>query len=426
MGRKKVAFMKDYVNSNWTAASNQAAKHYGGLSLLPRPIRPEGTRRIFEAKSGGQLQSEYAKNLLAINNYIVSLASMNIPPMNPSPDHYGDYMKLFANVKASAVTWNNEINVQLLSAPKVTIRSLTTFQLLLDEIIDTAKKLQANPGSAYLNDTITSDIAYAKTGIAPIIKRIEDLEKSMDSFHNDMPEQVKQLKKIAELMLSDKGTDEAQVKKIQADIDDLNSQISSLTAAIVGLGIADAAAISIGAFALFAGAGPIGIAISVFAGIAVAVATTYIALDGIEIKNCKKKIEQDMKDLTQWDAVIIVLQEQSDLFTKLAEEMTALQDNLKLMIQCWKEIENGLNEAEKEILAGGQDYDKKDWESVEKDFQSAKEKTAEIIENVKSYAITNLEGTTAKLTVGMSADEVKAAIDAAETMPITDYIRQLA
>ena len=240
-----------------------------------------------------------------------------------------------------------------------------------------------------------------------------------------MPAYAAQLTQLANLMTQDKEADSGKIKELEDLIDKADNEIDNLTAEIVGFGIVDAAAITLAIVAV-AAAGPLGMVTWIFLGAAVAVATTYIAIDASKIKAIKKDIEAKEDEIGQYNAAITILVEQAKKYQEMSNCFKDIQDNLKDIVAEWEKISGGLGEMQNEIENASKDYDTSDWQSVKTDFENAQEKCEAVKGSIKNLDISSLQAAKAELHIGMSEQEVKTAIEEAGTIPVVDYISKLA
>lgn len=411
--RKNIVFMNDFIEARWNVPmANVSGDVAQNLVLRSAPVLTESN-----------VQNDYAKKLIEVNQFMIGILKSEIPAVYPAPAHLSEYAEQLKTAQASALRWNSTINSRLLSVPKDSIENLNNLKELFEKAVQDAKDLQSDPQSDYLRKQLANKVKQSKRGIEDIISEVEDLINKLDLFHSDMPKQAEALKAISKLMLQDSAADSKKVKELQDAINKMNREIDSLTAAIIGLGIADGAALVLSGLALLAG--PVGMVTWIFTGAAIAVATTYIVLDAIQISALKDSINAKAKEIGDYNTAIAVLNTQADTYQKFADTTIALQENLKYMIVEWKKIVTGLEEVEKEIETASAAYDKNDWKSVEEDFTKAREKCELITGPIQNLDISNMQGSNAKIEIGMSPAEVKKRMDNSNTVSIVDYIRKL-
>lgn len=400
--RKNIVFMKDFVDFGW----NMPIANVYAMDSVKTNV-----------------QTDYVEKLIEINQFMIGILKSEIPAIYPVPAHMCEYAEQLKIAQASALTWNSTINAHLLSVPKNCIENLNDLKDLFEKAICDVKSLQEDLTSEYVKKQLTNKIGQSKNGIENMIEEVQTLINKLKSFHSDMPAQAKALEQIASLMSEDSKTDVKKVKDLQDAIQNMNDEIKSLTGAIVGLGIADGAAFVLSGLALLAG--PIGMLTWIFTGAAIAVATTVIVLNSIKISNLNETIHNKENEAGEYNTAIATLNEQANMYKDLANQILSLQESLSFMISEWRKIITGLDEIESEILTASNDYDKEDWESVGTDFEQAKQKCEAIIEPIKKLDISNLQGTDAKIEIGMTEEEIKRAMENAKTESIVDYIRKI-
>ena len=103
-----------------------------------------------------------------------------------------------------------------------------------------------------------------------------------------MPALAAALQAVADKSAHDAGADQPKIQALLDDIDALQADIKSNTAAIVALAITDGIALTLGTVATIA-LWPVGAPVWFVMGPVVAVATYEIAMDAINIENDKKR-----------------------------------------------------------------------------------------------------------------------------------------
>jgi hypothetical protein len=201
----------------------------------------------------------------------------------------------------------------------------------------------------------------------------------------------------------------------------MNSEISSLTAAIVGLAIADAAALTLSVVAV-AVAGPFGAVTWIFTGAAIAAATAYIVIDSLKIKSLQAEISQTQKAMDDYTADIAALQLTSNTFANLSKQASAVEANLQYILTVWQSLNEDLREMALEMKDADSKYSSEDWEAIKADFQVAINLWNSFIGQVRIYKISDISGNTCRLTPGMSQQEVDKAVKAGAKVSLINYL----
>lgn len=219
------------------------------------------------------------------------------------------------------------------------------------------------------------------------------------------------------------NADQQQIDDLNSKIDSLHDEIKSLTNSIIGLGIADGIAITLGIVATVA-AFPVGALTWLVLGPAIAVATTYIVLDAEKIKADKDLIDQDEKEITGLTADVSTLHILSKNFAAMSTQTVAIEDNLKAILAEWQTLESEVGNAVSDISTAIADVSNCDFNGVISEIENAS------TEWVKAYAQAgglhlDLNVNNAVLEVGMTQDQIKAATAAATTTDIISYYNKV-
>lgn len=363
-------------------------------------------------------QEEYTKNVAEVNSYIAGILKSGIPSISPVPDHYAEFSKEYMKAQSKAMLWNDIVGKSLLTLPTTVQIRLANLEKLFTEAVKCSEKLIKTPTDSYLKETLSQDIDDSIDGVDFLIELVKGLLISLTQYKDDLPEQAKILSNISKLALEDKGIDKTKVAELNKKITEMKNEVSSLTAAIVGLGIADGVAITLGVVALFI---PFGWVATIFLGVAAAVATTYIVLDSLKIKELNKAIKVTAETIGEYNTAVAQLQNLSEDFAKLALTATQVIDNVKYVLAQWNMIRNELEVMQTEIKEASSSYEAEDWASTKKDFEAAQAKSAELIKDVAVLKLDSMLGTTATLEAGMSPDGVAKSMAAGKQMPFVKY-----
>jgi chaperonin cofactor prefoldin len=231
-----------------------------------------------------------------------------------------------------------------------------------------------------------------------------------------------QLQIIAQKSAADAKVDQQNIADLNAAIKQLKNDIDTLTASIVALGIADAAALTLGLVSAFV-IGPLA-ALFVF-GPAVAAATYYIVLDTDKIKADQALIEQKQQQMDDFTLDVSALQTLSDNYTNLANQTQDIQANLQTILTEWQTLESDVNTAIAEIKTALSDTTTNNFQAVANDLNQAATEWNTAYTQAGNL-IVHLEVNTAQLQLGMSSSDVQAAMATGQTMDIIDYYNLVA
>ena len=368
-------------------------------------------------------QNAYKTNVIAVNTLITSVLSSKLPTLNTNPPDWNDFVSAYEKADADALNWVNNVMGRLLNVPDEVRSYNPTINLLLNDAKTQAQTLVKNPNNQIALSTLKTDLTNINNQFSLVVSFISGALTAIQQFKDILPDLATELQTIANKSTADAKADEAEITKLQADIDKLHDEIKSLTASLVALGIADAVALTLGTVATIA-AWPEGALAWLVLGPVVAVATTYIAIDGEKIVADKKAIDQDQAQITGLTADVATLHILAKNYAAMATQTDEIEANLKAILAEWQVLENDVNLAITDIKDAVTDTDTADFGKVVLDLNDAITEWVATYEQAGDLNIT-LNVNDAPLTVGMSEADVKAATNKGKTTDIIEYYNQV-
>jgi hypothetical protein len=367
--------------------------------------------------------SDYVQNYVAVCNYVKAADSSLLPTLSKSLPQveWDKYTRNFIAAKKAAEAWTDEVVSRLERVPASIVSDNSMVLELFKSVINLCDELISDPSDVFLKQKLKNKIEIdAIPELNDLTGELDGVIHKLEVFNSTLPTQVEELKKIVDLAKNDEDVDTKKINELQSSIDEMKNEIKSLTAAIVGLAIADAVAIILSVVAI-AAAGPFGAVTWIFTGAAIAAATTFIVIDGMKIKSLKAKIEQTQKDMNDYTADVSALQLASQNFADLANQAALIEANLRYILTAWQSLKEDLEKVASEMTAADVDYSSEDWEAIKQDFQEAATLWDAFIKHVKVYEIP-ISGNTCQLESGMSSQEVSAAVKAGTNLNLMDYL----
>ena len=197
-------------------------------------------------------QSAYKTNVIAVNTLITSVLSSTLPTLNTNPPDWNEFVAAYEKADADALNWVNNVMARLLNVPDEVRSYNPTINLLLNDAKTQAQKLVKNPSDPIALSTLKTDLNNVNSQFSLVVTFIAGALTAIQEFKDILPNLATELQTIATKSSSDAKADEAEIVKLQSDIQAFNDEIKSLTASLVALGIADAAALSLGTLATIA------------------------------------------------------------------------------------------------------------------------------------------------------------------------------
>ena len=371
-----------------------------------------------------QAQNTYKQNVVAVNMVISSVLQSKLPALHQPPPDWNLFVDSYVKANTHALDWVNNVMARLLSVPDEVQSYNHIITTLLKDANSQATKLVSNPKDKNALEILHNDLDGITAQLSIVTTFISGSLSKIRNFKDNIPQMAKELQTIADKSTADAKADEKKIKELKKDIENLNADIANLADAIVALGIADVAAITLGSIATIA-AFPEGLVAWLFCGPAVAVATTFIVLDAIKISQDKAEIDSKKSEMDQLTADVSTLHLLTQNYNKLATSTKALEENLKAILKEWLLLENSVNSAINDIKASIKDTEKADFEAVQKDINQAIAEWNEAYRQAGALHL-DLKANDAPLKVGMSQDEVKNALAKGKSMDIIEYYNKVA
>ena len=376
------------------------------------------------AFSLAQAQNTYKQNVVEVNNVVLAVLNSKLPVLLHKPPDWQEFVVAYGKAESEALDWVNNVIVRLIDVPDEVRSYNATISMLLQDARSQAVILVDNPSDKKALQTMDDDFDRLIKQFGFVTTFISGAVTNIRKFQDVLPDMAAQLESIARMSAKDAKADQQQIDQLKSDVKRLQDEIASLSAQIVALGIADAAAIALGTVATIA-AWPVGAVAWLFAGPAIAVATTFIALDALKIKADKEKIEADQELMSELTADVATLHLLADNYSNLAEQSKAIEKNLQAILGEWQSLESDVVAAVTDIRTAIADSGSADFRAVLDDIDDA------IAEWNAAYAKAgdlhlDLKVNDAQLELGMSSDEVADAMKDGKTISIIEYYNRVA
>tara|TARA_B110000902_G_scaffold37769_1_gene39939 strand:+ start:9548 stop:10741 length:1194 start_codon:yes stop_codon:yes gene_type:complete len=370
-------------------------------------------------------QTSYKQNVVAVNTLVTSVLSSNLPTLNTNPPDWNEFVSAYEKADAGALTWVNNVMARLLNVPdEVRSYNDTITQLLVDAKTQ-GETLVKDPSNKTALSILNTDLNNLNSQMALIVTFITGALNAIKGFKDVLPVLATNLQTIADDSTKAANADQGQIDKLNADIDSLHAEIKSLTAAIVALAIVDGIALTLGVVATIA-AFPEGALVWFVLGPAIAVASTYIAIDGLKIKADNAAIKADEQQITGLTADVATLHILSKNFAAMSAQTVEIEANLQAILVEWQTLETDVNSAVTDIktAVAVADASTANFSNVVAEMDDAIAEWAAAYKQAGDLHI-DLNVNDAQLEVGMSAADVQAAASQGKTQSIITYYNEV-
>ena len=368
-------------------------------------------------------QTTYKQNVVAVNTLINSVLSSNLPTLHQNPPDWDDFVNAYEKANSQSLDWVNNVMARLLDVPDNVRNYNDAITQTLTNAKTQAHTLISDPSNKGALSTLHADLNNLTSQLGLITTFISGALTSLQNFKDVLPSIASELQTIANDSTKAAKADQQQIDKLNTDIDNLHSEIKSLTNSIIGLGIADGVALTLGVVATVA-AFPVGALTWLVLGPAIAVATTYIVLDAEKIKADKALIEQDEAEIKGLTADVSTLHILSKNFAAMSSETVAIEDNLQAILNEWQTLETDVSNAVTDIRTAIADSGSADFNGVVSELTDAAKEWDAAYQQAGGLHL-DLNVNDAVLQVGMTQDEIKSAVAAANTTDIIAYYNKV-
>jgi predicted nucleic acid-binding Zn-ribbon protein len=368
-------------------------------------------------------QTTYKENVVAVNTLVTSVLSSHLPTLNQNPPDWKQFQAAFEAADTGALSWVNNVMARLLDVPEDVKSYNATITQLLADAKSQAQTLEADPSNKTALQTLNTDLTNVTNTLNLVVTFISGALTAIKNFQDELPKLAANLQTIADNSAKDAKADQAQIDKLNQDIDNLKAEIKSLTASIVALAVVDGIALTLGIVATIA-AFPEGALVWFVLGPAVIAATAVIAIDGVKITADKKLIESDEQQITGLTADVAALQILSKNFASMSAEAEDIETNLQAILVEWQALESDVAVAVNDIQTAITDASSANFSAVVSEIDDAMAEWAAAYKQAGNLHL-ELNVNSAQLEVGMTQDQVLAATGAAPTVDIIKYYNQV-
>lgn len=368
-------------------------------------------------------QNTYKQNVASVNTYINSVLSSSLPVLNDPPPDWSSFTTAYEAANADALQWVNNVMARLLTVPGDVESYNTTISAALLDAQARAQQLIANPSDQGPLQILNADLDNVLGQLALVITFITSAVESVQKFSDTLPAMASNLQTIATDSSQAANADQNEINQLNSDIAALQADIQSLTAQIIALGVADAAALTLGTVATIA-AWPFGALTWLVMGPAVAVATTFIALDSVQIEDDNAKITSDQNQITGLTADVATLQVLTSNYASMVAQTQEIEGNLSAILAAWQQLESDVSTAAADTNQALSDATSQGYQDALNDIDGAISEWNAAYAQAGTLSL-DIQVNNAMLQLGMSSDDVQAALAGGQSMNVIQYFNQV-
>ncbi len=367
------------------------------------------------ASNGIDDMAGYITKVILVNAYALSVSATNLPALKRKPAHWEEYVKSYEAVQSMTTDWVELVYKKLDHTPKEVIQCADSLSSTFDSAITQCDILIEDPGYERAIRKICLDIKFSISEITELNAMLQRLSATIEQFQGKMIPASENLKRLADLAEKDSKVDQKKVDELNRDINALRDEVNKCIGALVGLGIADAASVTLGILTMMVG--PVA---WLFFGACVAVSSTFIVINAQRIQSLKDSIEWKAREADALSLDVVMLNKTAEDFKKFADEAKEIEKALLQIQSEWNLISKELQEVHDALDTAHGDFTAEDWESARSDFVKAKSCDKGLREHAKKLELPTAKGNTAKIDIGMDQKQIRDALAKGTEM---DYFR---
>ncbi len=362
----------------------------------------------------------YQTEVCVVNTFVNNVLSAQLPTLPVDLPNWQAYVDAWAQARSTALQWADKCMAPLIDTPYEVTSYDTVIGALLADAINQTELLVQNPNDTNARSALDRDLSSLLRHLQQVQTFIAGAINPQQAFQVQLAVTASDLAKISNMAIADNLTEQAQIEALKDQISQLQAEIVSLTKALIALGVADAAALTFGAVSSLVGfpltwlvMGPV-----------VAVTSTFIALDAKQLLADKQAIEQTQSQMSQPAQFCAVLAFLSNVYAKLVQQALATQNALHSVLSTWTLLSGEMSAAINGMKSAISDADTPNYLIARLDLQNARLEWN--MASTQASALTlNLNANAQPLQIGMSSEEVAAALAKGRSIDLMTYFNQL-
>ena len=385
----------------------------------------------------GSGTSDYGELVSSVESRFVTLEDLELPAQSSFhnvPISYDDMRNCKKEIETLCTKFTLNIHSELLEYPEAVMKSLDKIDRKLERICDKIGEITdaSNPMSDEdVKDAIQDIAAYmeeiadeAGDQIKALLILIGNLEKyageytdtimaDINKILDDVKESGDEYLKIADEINKEKEELEAKIVEDAIDIAasgilaivGVIGVIASLVLLIPSGGSSTAIAISVTCGVITAGGGLVG-----------------IGLDSRDIVRTKEEIQKKVNDLNDLEQDKLLLQTWNGSIESAKNGLGDLKGDIGRIKDSWVSVKDGFMEIAEYVTDENVNPYHKNWTLILEYMSKCEKTSAQIREQISQMIIDEHKFSRAHVEIGMSKEQIEAAIKSAEMVSFREYM----
>lgn len=364
---------------------------------------------------------EYVKALEYVRKYTVAIKNVyQIPPLHCGMDIQKSIQECADAMYQEAAKWASIEGVLDLYEPS-TENYVKQVERFSKECIFYIDKIEQDP--RYIED-LCMKLNDAARYAYEIQNEIEICKNNLEKYATDGVKAISEnLETIEQQLMAGEDVDQDHIDQLKKDIESMENEIAKLEAsiaALAGLGIVGSSIGIILGFLL--GGWMVGVAVGIGFGVAIGASGYLISLNNDKINACNNKIESDLAQINVYEQDVATIQQLERQFNGFLDNIENMKKALDTINTAWGTLAQDSEEMISDIKAAAYDLKTEEWEAMKNELNEIVSVCEKFDEHIKVVKVGDATVTTAQIEFGMSAEEIEAAVNAAEQVPYVKYM----
>lgn len=371
-----------------------------------------------------QAQSEFQTSVVYVSTCINSVLSSRLPLPNQNSPSWNEFLTACTISSGGVLRWVDQILTTLLTIPPPVQNYAGLVRSLLEDSQSQAANLVEYPANASsikrLNNNLNALLRQINLMTSFLNARLQEVRRSGAV----LPSLARQLQAVATKSTKETSCNRRQIALFMKQLHQLQSDLDRHTAAIVSVGIGNAAPLTMGEISV--AESPSGTARWLTLGPVLAVSNTNIGLNTEKIRTGKEAINQTLNEMDQLTGSVAAMNVLSELFTNLAIQCAQLEQNLETLLTAWETIGSDISFAAQGIQFALEDPYKTgiDFNALLQDMTGALTEWVNTTNQAGIFAL-NLQVNNAALRCAMSQEEISEALKQGKTFDAITYFNSV-
>jgi len=338
-----------------------------------------------------QQLTDYVNAVNLVNSYAWGITNQDMPVLTHPPANYSDFQNSFVPAKTHALTWSQEIFVNMIYFPK-NIAQLPNDIFMSNEmaIEYNLNILIEDPANATAKGQLAKGLQNIRQQVTIQLHIVENILNELTQFSGNIQTDAVTLANISAQYLSYVKDDQEEIKKINNDINSLRQNIASAQKLLVASEIGTVTSIFFGLIGgvvcMIPGAQGAGIGIMVTSAAGLGVSIAGDVIETQIIQDSQDLILADQKQISDINQDIILMNAISGQFNTLYEANLQAQNSLIEIKTVWQNLDSAIANISAELTSVNNEVTAAQYSQALSDMQTANDNWNDVIQYANALA----------------------------------------